>query len=73
MKRTRPFADFFYPLDSVRQWNRIYGKRGFYQFQAVIPDDRVTVALDRHTPGAAALVAGIWEVLSPRGIEAEDE
>lgn len=39
--------------------------------QAVIPGDRVTVALDRHTPEAAGLVAGIWEVLSPRGIEAE--
>jgi nickel-dependent lactate racemase len=39
--------------------------------QAVIPGDRVTVALDRHTPGAAGLVAGIWEVLAPRGIEAE--
>lgn len=34
--------------------------------QAVIPGDRVTLALDRHTPGAATLVAGIWEVLAPR-------
>jgi nickel-dependent lactate racemase len=39
--------------------------------QAVIPGDRVTLALDRHTPGAAGLVAGIWEVMAPRGIEAE--
>jgi hypothetical protein len=39
--------------------------------QAVIPGDRVTLALDRHTPGAAGLVAGIWEVLAPRGVEAE--
>ncbi len=39
--------------------------------QAVIPGDRVTVALDRYTPRAAGLVAGIWEVLAPRGIEAE--
>jgi nickel-dependent lactate racemase len=34
--------------------------------QAVIPGDRVTLALDRYTPGAATLVAGIWEVLAPR-------
>jgi nickel-dependent lactate racemase len=40
--------------------------------QAVIPGDRVTVALDRHTPGAASLVAGIWDVLAPRGIEPEN-
>ena len=39
--------------------------------QAVIPGDRITVALDRHTPGRPAVVAGIWEVLAPRGIDAE--
>jgi nickel-dependent lactate racemase len=37
--------------------------------QAVIPGDRVTLALDRYTPGAAGLVAGIWEALSRRDIE----
>jgi len=29
---------FLYPLDSILEWNRIYGKRGFYQFQCVIPE-----------------------------------
>ena len=28
---------YFYPLDSIHQWNRIYGKRGFAQFQCVLP------------------------------------
>ncbi|MBC8718433.1 FAD-binding oxidoreductase [Ochrobactrum sp. Marseille-Q0166] len=31
------FAGFFYPLDGLRNWNRLYGPAGLYQHQSVIP------------------------------------
>ena len=40
---------YFYPLDAILGWNRIYGRKGFAQFQCVLP-------LDRSEAGLAALL-----------------
>lgn len=53
---------FFYPLDAVLRWNRIYGPRGFVQYQAFVPRGRSGAGL-RHLldciskAGAASFLA----------------
>ena len=31
---------FFFPLDSIKNWNRIYGKKGFTQYQFILPKEK---------------------------------
>lgn len=47
---------FFYPLDAIGHWNRMYGRRGFFQYQCVLPDSA--------GPGAARK---FLDVLTARG------
>jgi len=39
------YEPFFYPLDRILQWNRLYGKQGLLQFQCVLPWDTGTIGM----------------------------
>lgn len=51
------YAPFFYPLDSIANWNRMYGRRGFYQYQCVVP-----------LHDGQAIIASLLEMIASSGM-----
>ena len=64
------YAPFFYPLDVVLQWNRLYGRRGFYQYQCVIGHSEAPQAiedlLDRIAASGAGSFLAVLKTLGPK-------
>ena len=66
---------FFYPLDSIKHWNRIYGPRGFLQHQCVIPMKEAEPAITellrtigRHRTGSFLAVLKTFGSEKARGL-----
>ncbi|PCI42816.1 MAG: FAD-binding oxidoreductase [Moraxellaceae bacterium] len=66
---------FFYPLDSIKHWNRIYGPKGFLQHQCVIPMKEAEPAItellrtiSRHRTGSFLAVLKTFGSKKSRGL-----
>jgi FAD/FMN-containing dehydrogenase len=53
-KLVQHYEPFFYPLDAVDGWSKIYGRRGFFQYQSVTPEAAGTDPLEEMTRAISA-------------------
>jgi FAD/FMN-containing dehydrogenase len=65
------YEHFFFPLDGIRHWNRLYGHRGFLQYQCVIPMAESRMALrdifDRSVHRRIDSFFGVLKIFGNRG------
>lgn len=63
------YDSFFFPLDRLRQWNRLYGPRGFVQYQCVLPAGAsragLTALLDRIGGSGQAAFLAVLKRMGP--------
>lgn len=70
VQRVGHYEPFFYPLDGVRHWNRLYGPRGFLQYQCVVPErsgpDVITRLLERIAEARTGSLLSVLKVFGDR-------
>lgn len=67
------YEPFFYPLDGIHHWNRLYGRQGFFQYQCVVPKSnrdksirKILEQISRSGEGSfLAVLKAFGEVSSP--------
>jgi FAD/FMN-containing dehydrogenase len=64
------YAPFFYPLDAIMNWNRLYGRRGMFQYQCVIAPNNaraaITSLLDEITHSGQASFLAVLKTFGDR-------
>ena len=65
------FDRFFFPLDRIEAWNRLYGRRGFVQYQCVLPKGEseagVAALLERVAASGQGSFLGVLKLFGPVG------
>ena len=65
-----PCTNFFYPLDAVLNWNRIYGRKGFTQWQCLVPrtngEEILTKILDVISQSGQGSFLAVLKLLGPQ-------
>ena len=71
-ERTLGYEAFHHPLDKVLNWNRLYGEKGFFQFQCVLPDESARTGirqmLERISNARAASFLGVLKTFGKEGL-----
>ena len=69
--RPVPFDRFFFPLDRIEAWNRLHGRRGFVQYQCVLPRSGsvagIAALLERIAASGQGSFLAVLKLFGPAG------
>ena len=69
--RPKSIGSYFFPLDRIADWNRLYGRRGFAQYQCVLPKGEsqagILALLERVTQSRSGSFLAVLKLLGGQG------